>query len=168
MRTTNTTWLSGLAVIVFLGSPLWAMAESWDKNLSSSERFQVLSSFKNEAVLDKNTELVWERRPDLTPRTWRKAMEYCLGKDVGGTLGWRLPTGDEAMSLRDPNLPPPSVPPIVFPGIHSDRTGSWTSLVLLVSPTAVVGKTTGQSRGFGFVEMSSDSEASAWCVRGPS
>ena len=166
MRRTQAMWLSGFAAMVLLGIPMWAMAESW-VSLPPSERWEVRPDFKNDAVLDKNTGLIVERRPDLTPRRWTEAMEYCLGKEVGGVTGWRLPRGAEMPSMIDPNLPPPYLPPSVFPGVRSDRAVSyWTSEVLAVRPTAA-GAFFGENKGFGFVDMSSSVE-SAWCVRGPS
>ena len=45
--------------------PYYAMP-SWDQQLPASTRFIVLSNWNSEAVLDRETGLVWERAPDRT------------------------------------------------------------------------------------------------------
>ena len=73
---------------------------SWDQKIADpSKRFVVLSAFDNEAVLDKETQLVWERTPSPEARTFPYAIEYCLATNVGGRAGWRLPTAHELKSL---------------------------------------------------------------------
>src|SRR5512135_1444285 len=60
---------------------------SWSKKLpcdstTNCPRFEVLADFNNEAVLDKETGLVWERSPmsaSTDPkRTWFQAQSDCL------------------------------------------------------------------------------------------
>jgi Protein of unknown function (DUF1566) len=78
---------------------------SWDRKYDlASERFQVLAAFNNEAVLDKETQLVWERSPDATLRNWRDANRNCsLLKTLGNRKGWRLPFVFELNSLVNPS-----------------------------------------------------------------
>jgi hypothetical protein len=38
------------------------MPQKWDKNLSSTSRFTILSEFNEAAVRDNNTGLVWDER----------------------------------------------------------------------------------------------------------
>ena len=49
---------------------------SWDQKLTIN-RFVVLSNWNNEAVLDRETGIVWEQSPDGTQRTWHDARKRC-------------------------------------------------------------------------------------------
>ena len=98
----------------------------WDQNLPAAQRFVVLATFNNEAVLDKNTGLVWEQAPDVTPTNWFGAALICVNKTVGGTVGWRLPSVAELRSVQDPTLPPPFVPTSIFTGVQLNNS-YWSS-----------------------------------------
>lgn len=75
---------------------------SWDNKISNSaKRFVTLSSLNSEAVLDKETQLVWERTPDNGLNTWFNARDTCVKKEVGDKAGWRLPSIQELASLVD-------------------------------------------------------------------
>ena len=99
----------------------------WDQNLLAAQRFVILPAFNNEAVLGKNTGLVWEQAPDATARPWAAATSYCVNKNVGGTRGWRVPSVAELTSLIDPSLPAPFVPATAFTGLQSSLYWSATS-----------------------------------------
>lgn len=77
---------------------------SWDLQLPASTRFIVLANWNSEAVLDRETGLVWERAPEVSPITWDTARFRCLNKAVGGRKGWRLPSINELASLVDPTI----------------------------------------------------------------
>ena len=51
-------WVAGLSVA---RDGRAAPLESWDDQINNATRFKVLPEFNNEAVLDKETELVWQR-----------------------------------------------------------------------------------------------------------
>ena len=133
----------------------------WDQNLPAAQRFVVLASFANAAVLDKNTGLVWEQAPDATARTWPETIPYCVNKPVGGTRGWRLPSVAELASLIDPSLPAPFVPGTVFTGVQS--ASYWSATTFAGDPTVAW-----------FVFFRNDDVGitfktltfHAWCVRG--
>lgn len=92
---------------------------SWDKKLtcdstSNCPRFEVLADWGNEAVLDKETGLVWDRYPaNSPPHQWDPAT--CYVKLIGGRQGWRYPTIEELASLVDLSQSPalPSGHPFV-------------------------------------------------------
>ncbi len=137
----------------------------WDTNHPSASRFVILAAFHNQAVLDKNTGLVWEQAPDATPRHWNEARDHCVGRAVDGTVGWRLPSVIELTSVQDPSLASPFVPTGVFTGII--RYGYWSA------STYVGGSTNAWLVGFfdGHVNNSPKivdvSPPYVWCVRGP-
>jgi uncharacterized protein DUF1566 len=102
---------------------------AWDRKLPAATRFYVLSDWNHEAVLDKETGLVWERTPDPLPAEWGLAKYLCLNRIVGNRRGWRLPSIMELASLIDPSVVtgatlPPGHP---FVGIQSANYWSATS-----------------------------------------
>jgi hypothetical protein len=107
--------------------------------LPAAQRFVILPAFNSEAVLDKETGLVWERSPQTTSARWIVAHRACIEKNVGGQKGWRLPSLQELTSLVDPSVAPPG--PTLPPGhpfltvqstvywsatrVDEDARGSW-------------------------------------------
>lgn len=88
---------------------------SWDQKLTPATRFVVLSNWNGEAVLDRETGLVWERTPDPFAHFWDDAIRLCRAKKTGNRMGWRLPILEELHSLIDPaaavSFPGPALPP---------------------------------------------------------
>ena len=105
------------AAVVALGVAGLALASAagavdlrdWGRKFPASERFVVLSQFDNEAVLDKETQLVWHRTPSvgsLLNKNSRSLTAYeCRQSVIGGRRGWRLPSLHEMASLADPAPP---------------------------------------------------------------
>ena len=112
---------------------------SWDQTLPSSTRFIVLSNFNSEAVLDRETGLVWERSPvSALGIGWFDAVSACENLIVVNRLGWRLPSLQELTSLVDPTQRNPALPPgNPFEGIAS-FLGSifWTATTVVTDSTA--------------------------------
>jgi hypothetical protein len=153
--------------------PYYAMP-SWDQTLPSSTRFIVLSNFNSEAVLDRETGLVWERSPVSALGTgWFNAVSACESLIVANRLGWRLPSVQELASLVDPTQSNPALPPgNPFEGIVG-LFGSvyWTAATVEADATA--GKAVDFSAGsiiqIGKVPLPLPrSGARFWCVRGGS
>src|SRR5215813_13640594 len=81
---------------------------SWDQTLPGSTRFIILSNLNSEAVLDRETGLVWQRTPlvpfgSANPQSRSLAINACWSAETGRRKGWCLPRVDELMSLADPS-----------------------------------------------------------------
>ena len=145
---------------------------SWDMTLPANVRFVVLSNFNNEAVLDRETGLVWERYPpvpfvgDPSNHNWFGANERCDDLKLGNRKGWRLPTIAELSSLLDPSVDPPG-PTLPaghpFVGVQSERY--WTASPAMDSDPSVA-RQVDLSNG-GATSVSPKNRARLiWCVRG--
>ena len=146
----------------------------WDQHLPAAQRFIVLAAFNSEAVLDKNTGLVWERSPDSPPKNWYGTDLLCIDKIIGGQKGWRLPSIPELTSLIAPSGGAPPLPPdhpflnvkpgvywsattvvghIPFSTVDEDRSSAWgVDFSFRPGPVGGYGKTSNFSH--------------SWCVRG--
>ena len=137
---------------------------SWDQTLPSATRFVVLSNFGGQAVLDRDTGLVWDRAPDTTTqRTWSQAVQHCLIRDVGSRSGWRLPAIHELRSLLDTSR---TTPPLPVGHPFGDLFGEFRSYW-----SATPGPDLGafiQSFGISFSlgQTIKTEKNLAWCVRG--
>ena len=139
----------------------------WDQALPVAKRFVVMAAFNNEAVLDKNTGLVWEKSPTTTTNAWVGACHDCLNKIIGGQKGWRLPSIPELASLVDPSVasPGPTLP-LGHPFLNVQPNIYW-------SATSVQGFT--DQPGLAWIvtffagEVTSNTKTDfrhVWCVRG--
>jgi hypothetical protein len=167
---------------------------SWDQTLAPNVRFIVLTNMNSQAVLDRETGLVWARANLVatsggTRFTWNSARASCSSLSLGGRGGWRLPFASELGSLF--TLTVSTVPhlPAGHPFILTPLSGPdsdfffWTNEVLGFDILTYVG-TAGffydehlitdpkyghpAQFGSGFGSMSSYNTLGAWCVRGPS
>ena len=150
---------------------------SWDQTLpcttsSNCPRFVVLSNFGGDAVLDRETGLVWEKSP--SEALVRLDFDPCQ-KAVGGRQGWRVPTVEELRSLIDPAQSNPSLPPgQPFMNIHFSvpiLPGAPYDLYWSVSDD-LLNPGTKQLANFGIPNGTGGAPPSiafgrAWCVRGP-
>jgi hypothetical protein len=82
---------------------------AWGQTLAPNTRFVVLSNMNSDAVLDRETALVWARRfvasADNAGVNWVTAASACEGLIVGNRAGWRLPSIAELRTLLDFSLP---------------------------------------------------------------
>jgi uncharacterized protein DUF1566 len=148
---------------------------SWDQTLPSSTRFIVLSNMNGEAVLDRETGLVWERSPDTSSFRWLGAQSQCNGLSKANRKGWRLPTLQELASLVDPSVasPGPMLPAgHPFQNVQScvqlpdgfSCSGYWTATTSAADTTIAV--TFAFWDGNAYTDFKSSPMNSAWCVRG--
>ena len=141
---------------------------SWDRKINDTTRFVVLPAFGNQAVLDKETQLVWQRSPTTAAYSFDVARGSCLASQLGGRMGWRLPTASELRSLIDPSITSLVVPALPkghpFTQVQAASKQYWTStrhstlenrlaVALTPQPASVWGQL---SNNHVF-----------WCVRGP-
>jgi hypothetical protein len=113
------------------------MSVSWDRRIDNGKRrFKVLNEFNTDAVLDKETGLVWERKPNKEAVPWPNARLMCAQKAVGGRGGWRLPTFNELASLVDPAVTDPTLVrlPAGHPFIDVQAAGYWSATVFSGEP----------------------------------
>lgn len=87
--------------------------QSWDRKITGSARFRLV--LDNEAVLDRETGLVWQRATDNDKKKWTDTEEddacaHCYKLEVGGRKGWRLPTIEELATLVDTSNLDPALP----------------------------------------------------------
>ena len=85
-----------------------AATPAWHQILPAAERFELVMN--NEAVLDRETGLVWQRDTSDDQYDWYSAQSYCYIINLGGRKGWRLPTIDELATLVDPIQSVPALP----------------------------------------------------------
>jgi hypothetical protein len=159
------------AALLWLIAPAGAIPlESWDNQIPNANlRFKVLSEFGNQAVLDKETGLVWERTPEQSTQ-WGQARINCVALTLGNRQGWRMPSIHELGTLIDPSragIPQTGLAlPEGHPFINVNPTFHWTATIDAQHPNAVwlqdvstgaVGSTTELFNGL-----------PVWCVRGGS
>jgi len=123
---------SGPAAAQTTGNGPYYANPSWDQQLPAAQRFIVLANWNNEAVLDRETGLVWQKTPDansvvFTPEFIHDdyASGQCVKLKVGGRYGWHLPSIQELYSLIDDSQP--SGLPSGNPFVISGSSGFWSS-----------------------------------------
>jgi Protein of unknown function (DUF1566) len=124
---------------------------------------------RNEAVLDRETGLVWERQPSNQSYAWPNARLFCAQKSVGGRGGWRLPAFYELASLVDPAVNAGVALPPGNPFLQVQATEYWSDtqfadeagFVLVVGFAAVPGT-------IHVTDASLAAARHAWAVRGGS
>jgi hypothetical protein len=176
--TTIRTCIAGIAASAILSTgtavqgqtvaagPYYA-TPAWDQKLPAATRFIVLSNWNQDAILDRETGLVWQRSPDGS-EIFFQGLLACSLAATGGRAGWRLPSLHELESLIDPAVGAPGVVSLPaghpFVGITTDHFLTATSFA--ESPSFIfvrslevaapsVTKAVGKGEAFRI-----------WCVRG--
>jgi hypothetical protein len=161
------------ATVATSGSGPYMAPPAWAQTLAPQVRFMVLTNMSSDAVLDRETGLVWARVNaypfPLSPAAmeWRDARDTCFDLQVGNRTGWRLPTTTELMSLVDFGLSfgggvarlPTGHPFVVSQTDTAGRIEYWTSDRFNGDPW-IVDLTSGQP------SLKSFGSAGALCVRG--
>ena len=179
-------WLSRIGIVALIGglcllgyklmsSPTTAapgkeevlagIIQNWQKAHPAAQRFVTLSTFHDDAVMDKDTGLVWEKSPQTATVTWNEARTTCVRKAVGGQKGWRLPSPAEMRSLVGPAVdsPGPNLPP-GHPFLNVQSTSYWSVVPQADLPSyaryldAFLGNVLSLIKIYTFP---------VWCVRGP-
>jgi len=95
-------------------NPRFAIYDAWGDNYSNDDPYR----YDDDAVLDKETGLVWQRMRVNEISSWPEACEWCMGRETGRRKGWRLPAVEELQTLVDTDVaghdfdpPIPVLPP---------------------------------------------------------
>jgi hypothetical protein len=134
--------------------------QTWDKTITTQNRFKLV--LDDQAVLDNETGLVWQRSPSGETKTWASAALACRGTLAGNRAGFRLPRADELLTLLTlGNVPAlPSGHP--FLGI-SVTEWYWTATTTEGNEDNAIEVVFG-----GFISPAPKWESRLfWCVRGP-
>lgn len=136
----------------------------WDQVLPAAQRFVILPAFNSDAVLDKETGLIWEKSPATTAGNSSNARSTCANKAVGGRKGWRLPSMPELASLVDPSVasPGPTLPQ-GHPFLNIQPSNYWSASAHVENPTLTWGVGFGTGNVLG---VSKAFDNRVWCVRG--
>ncbi|HSB68325.1 MAG TPA: DUF1566 domain-containing protein [Candidatus Methylomirabilis sp.] len=133
--------------------PTWSIKLQCDTS-QNCPRFVVLADFANEAVLDKETGLVWQRSLDTTTYNWQGAQIYCFGRSDGQRFGWRVPAMEELSSIL-PFLP------AGHPFANIQASAYW-SATTLAQDDAQAWTMNGTTKGW----HAKTEVYRVWCVRG--
>lgn len=138
------------------------VTRSWSAALPANQRFVVLPAFNNEAVLDRNTGLVWERSPIRESNYWFGGQYSCLTATTGGQMGWRMPTISELSSLIDITATNPALP-AGAPFDIGQQAFFWTATRRVFFDDIAWGVNV---RDGAVDDYEFSLKASTWCVRG--
>jgi len=139
-RSNSRKLLLGVSIFVALMSlaPNAFAQDAWDH--TSTHRFQILAPLASQAVLDTETDIVWERSPSGAAFTWSTAQDRCNRLIVGNRMGWRVPTIQELTSilsigtapdnleLGNPFITPPTLGQAIWSSTTSasNTNNAWT------------------------------------------
>jgi len=156
-----------LSVLLMGGCVQSYCIPSWHQKLNAEDRFVL--ALDDEAVLDRETGLVWERKPDTKNLVeWEIAVGGgCQNKNVGGRKGWRFPALYEIQTLVEPSQTSPSLltghPFILNSSIINGSIVFWTATEQ--QQDGSMAEAISFSSGSNFL-LDKPIEAAFWCVRG--
>lgn len=82
---------------------------------------------KDNGLVVKINNLMWQKKDDNVKRIWGDAMRYCNVLSLGGYSGWRLPSIEELETLID-KTKQPTIDQSLFPNAKSSYYWSSTTL----------------------------------------
>src|SRR5262245_61459337 len=162
-----TAALVALSALISVATPVRAgSVPTWDRTVAGSARFKVLSTFEDQAVLDKETGLVWEKTLSPLAVPFSGALFACSTVVVGNRRGWRLPTVEELASVMDlSQANPPLAAGHPFENLAADPDEFyWT-----VTPSPILANA---KLAWSFADGGVEADAPLtlplrrWCVRG--
>ena len=147
------------------GTDLPSISQNIGKSVPAAQRFVILPAFNGEAVLDKETGLLWEKSPQTTTARWSAARRICTEKSIGGQTGWRLPSLPELRSLVDPSVTPPgpTLPP-GHPFLTVQSAVYWSETRVGDNPSGAWAVHFGLGGGSVFINWAHGVQV--WCVHG--
>jgi len=146
---------------------------TWSQVLPAAARFQILAGMNDNGVLDKETGLVWSRRPATITSNYGAASGGCL---LQGILlvrgGWRLPTAAEMASLWDGSAPAAPFLPIGHPflGVQAGAVYWTANTPFDATNPGKAARTVSFDAQFNPTVSTADKATgnlASWCVRGP-
>jgi hypothetical protein len=143
---------------------------SWDQTIACTAsgncpRFVVLSNMNNDAVLDRETGLVWEKNVSNADIVAAQVGTTCAQRTTGDRKGWRPPTLPELQSLLQPSKSNPALPDgHPFTNIQLGFAAYWTTTPDQSTPGFLFG--VGFADGGTSSLNASTGDARLWCVRG--
>ena len=143
--------------------PYYALP-SWDRKMGVVNRFVVLTNWNSEAVLDKETGLVWAGSPNLLGADWHSARFTCINMYFGNRMGWRLPSVVELSSLIDRSVSPGPTLPVGHPFVGVQWAGYWAATTKAASKTFA--RLVNVGNGLVGGADKADTFLYVWCVRG--
>jgi len=139
---------------------------AWSQKLPAAKRFELV--LDNYGVLDKETGLVWQKRPSNRTFNWVNGLAQCSVTNLGGRAGWHLPTVTQLGSLIDKSVDTSPKLPEGHPFMNVKTEGEGyeylTASTHPQDPSCCVWSVdfaTGDLWG-----MPRDQERYIWCVRG--
>jgi hypothetical protein len=122
----------------------------------------------DDLVWDRQTDLVWERKPNNFRGVWWSAENHCYESNLGFVLGWRFPTIEELATLIDPTEAVPPALPSGHPFVEVIADGEfyWSSTTNATQDMAGLGVWIADF-GSGIVGVTGKQNLyRTWCVRG--
>jgi len=163
--------LTALAIFALSAAADAHEPHAWDQQIQGKKRFVVLKDFDDEAVLDRETLLVWQRTaasvlffsPDNASGASGGNEAACLLARTGGRHGWRLPSIHELNTLLVEGVLPIGHP---FINIQTGFTDFYWSATARRTNGAVTLGMGFDGSGPPIVQLMDGDMARVWCVRG--